>query len=276
MDNVEIGHIEKMKVKNDSLREVFYKITDNAGEHVFNFKNEFIGSSLFIGDKKYFFHTIEYVIDGKSAAIQNPKYYPSEKQMAKYLVSCDLLDENGVKDSAVEKYIRSKDIFPPDIQEIINNEENLLSYARFKADRLLSDPIFVFFDRTTAGASAISEGVVTKSQYNIYQGIKDPKTNEFVSKTFIGYAIAEEIITSERTGWSTNPPRNYRPNPKNRYKLIVYNTKDVPMASYQFLTYKTYHPYESFGPTKTDLGKIESIEERIEYITLDLIEKNIL
>jgi len=276
VDKVKVGHIEKIKVKNDSLNEAFYKIVDNSGRHIFNFRNEFIVSPLFLDDKKYFFHTIEYVIKGKRAAIQDLKYYPTEKQMAKYLISSNLLDNDGVNDSAIEEFIISKDILPPNLQKIVKEEEELKAYASFKVDRLISDPVFVFFDRTTSGTSAVSDGMVTKSRYNIFQGIKDPKTNEFISKTFIGYAIAEDFITSEKVGWYTNPPKDYRPNPKDNYKLIVYNTKGVPLASYQFLTYKTYHPYEIFGPTKTDLRGINSVEERIKYIDGDLIEKNIL
>jgi hypothetical protein len=276
VDNVKIGQIEKIKVRNDSLRENYFKIKDNSGEHVFNFKNEFVESSLFVGDKKYFFHAIEYVKEAKSAAVQDPKFYPSEKQMAEYLVKYGLLDESGVLEAGIDKYIRTKERFPSDIQKIIDEEENIRSYAKFKVDRLLSDPVFVLFDKTTAGPGSIMEGVVTKSRYNIYQGAKDPKTNEFISKTFIGYAIAEEHITSEKVGWSTNPPMDYRPNPNSRYTLVVYNTKNVPMASYVSLTYKTYQPYEVLGPVQTDLPKIERIEERISYIAKDLIEKNIL
>nr|WP_299172754.1 hypothetical protein [uncultured Allomuricauda sp.] len=276
VDNVKIGHVDKVKVKNDSLNETFYKVTDNSAEHIFNFRNEFIESPLYFEDKRYFFHTMEYVKEQKWAAVENPKFYPSEKQVAKYLVSHDLLDKEGINDAAISKFTRNKGVLPSSIQKLIKEEEELATYARYKVDRLLTDPIFVFFDKTTAATSAVSNALVTKSRYTIYQGIKDPKTNDFISKTLIGYAIAEEIITSEKIGWSTNPPIDYRPNPKSGYRLFVYNTKHVPMASFRFITYKTYHPYGNFGPMQSNLRDINSLEGRIEYIASDLIDKGVL
>lgn len=270
VDKIKIGHVEKIKIKNDSLKETYHKITDKDGNHVLNFRREYIESFLFLSDKKYFFHTIESVKEQKRAAIQNSKYYSSEKQMAKYLVENNLLNNNGLNENVVSELILNNDLLPKDIQQIIENEKEVVSYAKYKVDRVLSDHIYIFFDKTKTGYSDIKHlGLVVKSRYNIYQGIKDPKTNEFVSKTFIGYAIAEWASDSEVNSKT-------RPNPKGRYSLIVYNTKKVPMASYVFITYKTYHPYEEFGPTKNKLSRIENVKGRIEYIVSDLISKEML
>lgn len=276
VDKIKIGTIEKIKIKNDTLIDLYHEIKDNTGNPVFRFRGGFIESLLFQGKKKYFFHTIEFLETKKRAAIQDGKYYPTKKQMANYLVNYNLLNKDGVNTTSVSEYILNKDELPEEIQQTIKKEKELKAYASFKADRPLSDPIFVFFNKTTSGVSAISDNLVTKSRYHIYQGIKDPKTNEFVSKTFIGYAIAEDIISGEKTGWSTNPPKNYRPNPRGSYKLLVYNTKNVPIASYFSNTYKTYYPYEEFGITKNKLSTIESIKERMEYIAYDLMIKNML
>ena len=267
VDKVKIGQIEKLKIKNDSVNETYHQVSDNEGNPVFNFRGEYIESLLFLEDKKYHFHTIESVKEQTRAAIQNPKYYPSKKQMAKYLVNYSLLNEKGVNQDAVTELILNKNILPDDIQKVIEEEKELLSYAHYKVDRELSDPVFIFFDRTKTGFSDLKYmGTAVKSRYNIYQGIKDPKTNEFISKTFIGYAMAE---------WKSDIKANNksRPNPKGKYSLVVYNVKHVPLASYLYISYKTYHPYEEFGPTKNKLGRIESIVGRIEYIVFDLLAK---
>ena len=270
VDKVKIGQIEKIKIKNDSVKETYHQVSDNEGNPIFNFRQEYIPSLLFLEDKKYRFQTIESIMDQKRAAIQNPKYYPSEKQMAKYLVNYNLLNEKGVNKDAITELILNKDRLPDAIQKVIEEEKEIRSYANYKVDRELSDPVFIFFDTTKTGSSDLKYlGIALKSRYNIYQGIKDPKTNEFVSKTFIGYAMAE---------WKSDGQVNNksRPNPKRRYSLVVYNVKHVPLASYLFISYKTYFPYEEFGPTKNKLGRIESVVGRIEYIVFDLLAKNML
>jgi len=268
VDKVKIGQIEKLKIKNDSVKETYHQVSDNEGNPIFNFRQEYIPSLLFLEDKKYRFQTIESIMDQKRAAIQNPKYYPSEKQMAKYLVNYNLLNEKGVNQDAITELILNKNRLPDAIQKVIEEEKEIRSYANYKVDRVMSDPVFVFFDRTKTGSSNLQYlSTTVKSRYNIYQGIKDPKTNEFVSKTFIGYAMAE---------WKSDGQVNNksRPNPKGRYSLVVYNVKHFPLASYLYISYKTYHPYKEFGPTKNKLGRIESVVERIEYIVFDLLAKN--
>lgn len=270
VDKVAIGHIEKIKIKNDSVKETYHKVSDIEGNHVFSFRAAYVPSLLLLEDKKYFFHSIEYVKDKKRAAIQNPKYYPTQKQMAKYLVNYNLLKEEGVNEVAVTELIRTKGLFPKDIKQALDKEKELLSYANYKVDRVLSDPVFIFFDNTKTGESDIKyQGLAVKSRYNIYQGVKDQKTNEFVSKTFIGYAMAE---------WKSDVQvqRMSRPNPAKRYSPVVYNTKHVPMASYLYISYKTYHPYAEFGPTKNKLSRINSVKGRIEYMVSDLLNNEML
>ncbi|SDX16900.1 hypothetical protein SAMN05444411_103257 [Lutibacter oricola] len=270
VDKIKFGHIEKVKIKNDSIKETFYKVTDNNGEHVFNFRSEYAKSLLLVNDKSYYYYTIEYVKDKKRAAVQNPKYYPSEKQMAKYLITNNLLNKEGENIEAVSKLITNKGLLPKNILEIITAEKETLSYAKFKVDRVLTDKVYVFFDKTTSGESDFRfRDLAVKSRYNIYQGVKDPKTNEFISKTFIGYAKVE---------WKSQEQINSksRPNPKGRYSLVVYNTKHVPMASYLFITYKTYHPYKEFGPTKTKISKTETVTARIKYMVNDLLHKKMI
>lgn len=269
VDKVKIGSIEKIKVKNDSLKETYFKVTDNKGTHVFSFRTQYTKSLLYDEDKKFNFYTIEYIEKQKRAGVQNPKYYPSQKQMAKYLVAYNLLNKEGIIMEGVAENILSKELFPPELSAEIAKEKELLSYVDFKVDRLLSDPIFIFFDKTKSGTSnVVSHGLFSKSRYNIYQGVKDPKTNEFISKTFIGYAIAERKLESLAKASKTD-----RPNPNEKYSLVVYNTKEVPLASYLFITYSVYHPFESFPPTKTKLGRIKKVEERIKYIVNDLLNK---
>lgn len=278
VDRNPIGQIKSHKEKKeDSKVDRYVMIFDNNGDHVFNFREEYVNSVLYHSDKKYFYKTVEEVKNGKKAYIDKSGYYHSRKQIAKLLVDYQLMNGDGVNPVAVKKYITDQKDIPPHILNTLDKEQEILEYAGFKVDRVIGDPVFVFFDRTIADRGDVIRGRVTKSIYNIFQGIKDEKTNEFVSKVFIGYAIAEAgIMGKEQIGWSVNPPKNYRPHPKSSYSLILYNTKNVPLASYIFLTYKHYHPYKEFGITETKLSRLRTIEEKILYMTTDLIQRNML
>jgi len=277
VDKEKIGQMEKIKVK---PRVYVYKITDNNGEHVFNFRTEYAPSLLANGSNKYLYYTIESVKDEKRASVQNKKFYPSKKRIAKYLVNSNLLTKDGVNKDAILEYILNKDSLPNKIQKKIKAEQELISFAKFKIDRNTEDPIYVFFDKTTVGKSVLNGRRVLKPRYNIYQGIKDLKTNEFVSKTFIGYAIAESVMSNDNTpGASVNAPKNYRPHPESSYELIIYNTKNVPIASHTSFRYITYYPFEEFkllSEKAREIKKIKNVKKRIGYITRDLIDKKIL
>ena len=50
VDKVKIGQIEKLKIKNDSVKETYHQVSDNEGNLIFNFRQEYIPSLLFLED----------------------------------------------------------------------------------------------------------------------------------------------------------------------------------------------------------------------------------
>lgn len=271
LDKKKVGNVEKIKNKKRDINVGSYSFTDLEGIQQFIFRQEYISSLLYYEDKKYFFYTLENIKTNQRAFIDIPKFYFSKKKIAQFLLDFKFLDEtDDFKD-----YFELYNGIPKDIQIKISEEKSVLEFVDYKVDRVRTDPVFIFFEQTIAGNGSVISGRVTKSIYNIVQGVKDPRTNSFIEETYIGYAIVE-LGVGNKIGGSVNPPSDYRPHPLDQFSVIVYNTKDVPLASHYFLTYKQYNPYQEFKLSDAPLSSIKSVEGRIDFIVKDLIQRNMM
>ena len=270
-----LGKIERIKNKKEDINVAHFNFIDLEGKQRFLFRQEYITSLLYHKDKKYFFYTIENVDTNQKAFIDIPKFYFSKKKIAQFLLNFNFLDETSDFEARFKEYFELYNGIPKDIQAKISEEKAILEFVDYKVDRVRTDPVFIFFKKTIAGNGAVINGRVTKSIYSITQGVKDPKTNDFIEEANIGYAIVELGVGS-KIGWSVNPPFDFRPHPLDQYSVIVYNVKDVPLASHYFLTYKQYNPYKEFKLSDAPISRIKSVEGRIDFIVKDLIQKNMM
>lgn len=272
LDKYYIGTVQKPKKKKYSVFNHLYEVYDRHGIQRYVFRHEYVLSKLYNKDKRYFFYTIQELESNRKASIVKPHFYLSKKQIANFLIDSKLLTKSPEASHGMAFNTSLHEGIPEDVKSKISREKTILEFVNFKIDRYKKDPVYVFFKKTVPDYGSITTGRVTKSIYSIVQGVKDPKTNDFISMSYIGYAVAEEPV-GDKIGWTVNPPRDYRPHPLSQYSLIVYNTKDVPLASYRFLTYKHYHPYKEYRILENPLNSIESVEGKIHFIARDLIKR---
>ncbi|WP_010523141.1 hypothetical protein [Aquimarina agarivorans] len=217
----------------------FCKIRQIDKESLLFHKDKIYPYRIFYGDK--FTDTI---------AITEKNYWLSDKRIIQYMLKIDLIDSKGLKAENIDHLVKNTPKIPTWISTKLDKEKETLKNIDFKIKRLANDTLILKTKYSKDDYSLLNKSLVRKTRVDIFQ--KDQS-----SEIYIGYAIHQLQTT---VGVET-------------HYYFIFNTKDVPLSSFDGSVYKSYKPFVEYGITKNKLNKIKNRHQIIETMAKDLISE---
>ena len=237
LNNNKVGYIEKIKVKGANN---YLKIFDSEKNHLYNAKLVSEESKFFGKLKRSNYFIIECLKQNDSIGIEELSFYLGEKQVAKYLTQKGILKSNGFDDTITNEILSKTGTKPSYALKKVEKENQFIENIDYLVSRDTSNPIFVEEKKSTftSGYSIIDGKSVKQTKYELFQG-KDK-----ISRALIGYAYLEIPEMG-------------------RSKLIISNSKDVPIGYFDNFNHYTFYPLTKL---KIKLSKIIRLDKPIEAI----------
>ncbi|WP_299443366.1 hypothetical protein [uncultured Aquimarina sp.] len=250
INKVKVAHIEK--IKGDGPK--YYQISDIEKAPLFKAQEIREESLLFGADKTFPFRAYygDQIVD--TIVINKKNYWLSEKRVIQYALEIGIFSTNGF-DPSKTKEIASQTPKRPDwILERLDEEKEFLAGKGHKVERNFDDTdVFIKSYAAKNAISQLNKSMVTQMKFDIYQGNTDGE------HVLIGRAIYENGTV------------------KGEY-LFVFNTKKVPVGSYNKATFKIYDLNEEQGLLDHDLGSLSADKRKntVRDMAIKLIRKGVL
>jgi len=250
INKVKVAHIEK--IKGDGSK--YYQISDLEKKPLFK-AQEILQKSLLFGADKTFPFRAYYGDQIEDTIVINKKnYWLSEKRVVQYALEVGIFSVNGF-DLPKTKEVTSQTPKRPDwILKRLEEEKELIPGKGHKVERDFDDTeIFVKSYAAKNAISQLNKSMVNQMKFDIYQGT--PGSGQIL----IGHAIYENGTV------------------KGEY-LFVFNTKKVPVGSYNKATFKIYDLNEEQGLLDHDLGSLNADKRKntVRDMAIKLIRKGVL
>ncbi|WP_299312831.1 hypothetical protein [uncultured Aquimarina sp.] len=250
IDKVKVAHIEK--VKGDGSK--YYQISDLEKKPLFKAQEMLQSSLLFGSDKTFPFRAYYGDQIADTIVINKKNYWLSEKRAIQYALEIGIFSANGFNPSKIKEIASQTPKRPTWILERLDEEKELLTGKGHKVQRDFNDTdVFVKSYAAKNAISQLNKSMVNQMKFDIYQGSKDG------DHILIGSAIYENGTV------------------KGEY-LFVFNTKKVPVGSYNKATFKIYDLNEEQGLLAHDLGSLSADKRKntVRDMVIKLIRKGVL
>ncbi|GAA3517720.1 hypothetical protein GCM10022393_34820 [Aquimarina addita] len=250
IDKIEVGTIEKIKVKGPN----YYQINDTKGEPIFKIQELAQQSLLFLMDKEYRYRAFYGGKLSDTLTITKKNYWLSEKRIVEYAAQIGILNTKGFDSAKAEELITSTPKRPDWILKKLEEEKKLLPHRGYKVERDYGiEDIYVVSVSNGQGISQLNGGSVTKEKFKIYQGDSNG------DHVLIGHGIYEKGGT------------------EGTY-LFVFNSKNVPLASYAGAHFQIYEPKSTISPLEHEVSTLSSasIPKSMTNMAKELVKRDLL